>query len=139
MLERPRVLAQIREALRRSRAVVLVGPRQTGKTTLARQFLAPGHPNYFDLEDPVANARLAGPMSTPGSLTGLVVIDEVQRAPDLFAVLRVLIDRSNTPGQFLLLGSASPGLLRQTGESLLGQVEVIEIAGFDIAEAGPDA
>ena len=139
MLERPRVLAQIREALRRSRAVVLVGPRQTGKTTLARQFLAPGHPNYFDLEDPVANARLAGPMSTPGSLTGLVVIDEVQRAPDLFAVLRVLIDRSNTPGQFLLLGSASPGLLRQTGESLLGRVEVIEIAGFDIAEAGPDA
>ena len=139
MLERTRLLSQIRDALRRSRAVVLVGPRQTGKTTLARQFLPPRHPNYFDLEDPVANARLAEPMSALGALTGLVVIDEVQRAPALFAVLRVLIDRSDTPGQFLLLGSASPNLLRQTGESLLGRVEVIEVSGFDIGETGTDA
>ena len=139
MLERTHLLSQVREALRRSRAVVLVGPRQTGKTTLARQFLPPRHPNYFDLEDPVANARLAEPMSALEALTGLVVIDEVQRAPALFTVLRVLIDRSDTPGQFLLLGSASPNLLRQTGESLLGRVEVIEVSGFDIGETGTDA
>ncbi len=139
MLERSHLLSQVRQALRRSRAVVLVGPRQTGKTTLARQFLPPRHPNYFDLEDPVANARLTEPVSALEGLTGLVVIDEVQRAPALFAVLRVLIDRSNTSGQFLLLGSASPSLLRQTGESLLGRIEVIEISGFDIGETGTDA
>lgn len=136
MLERHGLDARIREALRRSRAVVLVGPRQTGKTTLARRFLRPEHPNYFDLEDPLAAARLAEPMSALAGLEGLVVIDEVQRSPDLFPVLRVLIDRANTPGQYLLLGSASPNLLRQTSESLLGRVEVVEIAGFGLDEVG---
>ena len=139
MLERRQLHSHIKKALRRSRAVVLVGPRQTGKTTLARQFLSPNDANYFDLEDPLSLARLAEPMSALGDLSGLVVIDEVQRAPGLFDVLRVLIDRTMAPGQFLLLGSASPKLLRQTSESLLGRVEVIEISGFDIAETGSDA
>lgn len=136
MLDRHELDTRIRQALRRSRAVVLVGPRQTGKTTLARQFLSPEHPNYFDLEDPLSTARLAEPMSALAGLRGLVVIDEVQRSPDLFPALRVLIDRTNAPGQFLLLGSASPNLLRQTSESLLGRVEVIEIAGFGLDEVG---
>ncbi|MCL4747650.1 MAG: ATP-binding protein [Burkholderiaceae bacterium] len=114
--------------------MVLVGPRQSGKTTLARAFLAPGSPRYFDLENPLDAGRLAEPMATLAQLRGLVVIDEVQRRPELFPVLRVLIDRSDAPGQFLLLGSASPALLRQAGESLLGRAETIEVAGFDLAE-----
>jgi predicted AAA+ superfamily ATPase len=116
--------------------VVLVGPRQCGKSTLARHFLPADHPNYFDLEDPATRLSLAQPMTALEALQGLVVIDEVQHAPELFRVLRVLIDRDNRPGQYLLLGSASPALLRQTSESLLGRVEVIEITGFDLREVG---
>lgn len=114
--------------------MVLAGPRQAGKTTLARRFLGPGSPNYFDLENPPDVLRLAQPLDTLSRLQGLVVIDEVQRRPGLFPLLRVLMDRSNAPGQYLLLGSASPALLRQAGESLLGRVETIDVAGFDLAE-----
>jgi hypothetical protein len=116
----------VHTALRRSRAVVLVGPRQSAKTTLARTIVDPLSPNHFDLEDPVDARRLEEPMTAPTSLRGLIVIDEVQRHPGLFPVLRVLIDRSDAPGQFLLLGSASPALLRQAGEPLLGRAETVE-------------
>jgi predicted AAA+ superfamily ATPase len=115
---------------------VLVGPRQAGKSTLARQFLPLGHPNYFDLEDPASAASLSEPRTALEHLQGLVVIDEVQRSPELFPILRVLIDRSNRPGQYLLLGSAGPQLLRQAGESLLGRVEVIEVTPFNLSEVG---
>ena len=125
-----------RVALRRSRAVILAGPRQVGKTTLARRWLASDSPRYFDLETIDGAARLAQPQETLRSLQGLVVIDEVQRSPALFAVLRALIDRSDAPGQYLLLGSASPTLLQQAIESLLGRVEVIEVSGFDLSEVG---
>lgn len=136
MIDRDRLHHRIRGALSRSRAVVLVGPRQSGKTTLARQFVPREHPNYFDLEDPISLAALAEPRVALGGLEGLVVIDEVQRSPELFPVLRVLIDRDDRPGQYLLLGSAGPRLLRQTSESLLGRVEVIEVTPFDLSEVG---
>jgi hypothetical protein len=141
MIVRPALEHAVARALGRSRAVVLAGPRQAGKTTLARRFLAPDSPRYFDLENPLDAGRLAEPMATLAPLSGLVVIDEVQRRPELFPALRVLIDRSDRPGQFLLLGSASPALLRQAGESLLGRAETIEVGGFDIAEvlAAPGA
>jgi predicted AAA+ superfamily ATPase len=136
MIARPGIEERIRTALRRSRAVVLVGPRQCGKSTLARRFLPADHPNYFDLEDPASRLSLAEPMTALAALQGLVVVDEVQHAPELFGVLRVLIDRDIRPGQYLLLGSAGPALLRQAGESLLGRVEVIEVSGFDLQEVG---
>lgn len=139
MIARPELRSRVQTALARSRAVVLVGPRQSGKSTLAREFLPAGAPNYFDLEDPAGRRALAAPMETLAPLTGLVVIDEVQHAPELFRVLRVLIDRDNRPGQYLLLGSASPALLRQTSESLLGRVEVIEVTPFTLAEVGVEA
>ncbi len=139
VIKRTNLLNQIRIALGRSRAVVLVGPRQSGKSTLAREFVAPDSDNYFDLEEPGSPAALAEPMAALETRRGLVVIDEVQHAPDLFRVLRVLIDRSNQPGQYLLLGSASPPLLRQTSESLLGRVEVIEVTPFTLAEVGVSA
>lgn len=133
-LPRPSLEQAVRSALGRARAVVLNGPRQSGKSTLAQTFLARNSPNYFDLENPLHEQRLAQPIDTLSRLRGLVVIDEVQRRPALFPLLRVLIDRSDAPGQYLLLGSASPALLRQAGESLLGRVETIEVAGFNIAE-----
>jgi len=128
----------IETALERNPVVVLTGPRQCGKTTLARTFLAEDSINYFDLEDPVSLARLEEPMTALRPLHGLVVIDEVQRLPDLFPVLRVLADRRAKPARFLILGSASGDLLRQSSESLAGRAEHIAIGGFSLAEVGAE-
>lgn len=136
MIDRLALVSAVRLALARSRAVVLAGPRQSGKSTLAQTFLPRSSSRYFDLENPLHATRLAQPFDTLSRLQGLVVIDEVQRRPGLFPMLRVLIDRSDAPGQYLLLGSASPQLLRQAGESLLGRVEVVEVSGFDLSEVG---
>lgn len=139
MIARDRILSAMKSALERSPVVVLSGPRQCGKTTLARQLLSADSVNYFDLEDPASLARLDEPMTALSPLTGLVVIDEVQRRPDLFPVLRVLADRETAAVRFLILGSASGDLLRQTSESLAGRVERITIGGFSLDEVGGDA
>jgi predicted AAA+ superfamily ATPase len=139
MIPRPDLSAQIKTALARSRVVALIGPRQCGKTTLARTFVPPDSVNYFDLEDPVSLARLEEPMTALRDLRDLVVIDEVQRRPDLFPLLRVLVDRDPLPAKFLILGSASPALLRQSSESLAGRLEIVTMSGFSLAEAGWEA
>ena len=139
MVPRTHYLGRIKKALGRSPVVALLGPRQCGKTTLARQLIPPGHPQYFDLEDPVIAHLLEQPMTALQSLRGLVVIDEAQRQPALFPVLRVLADRAESPATFLILGSASPDLSRQTAESLAGRVEIIEMRGFDLGELPSDA
>lgn len=137
-IERSSYRERIRSALQRSPVVVLTGPRQTGKTTLAREFVPAESVNYFDLEDPASLARLDEPMTALAPLEGLVVIDEVQRRPDLFPVLRVLVDREADQARFLILGSASGALMRQSAESLAGRVESIAIGGFDVGEVGVD-
>ena len=136
MLSRKSIQSRIRNALKRSRVVALVGPRQSGKTTLARAIVKADVVNYFDLEDPTALARLAEPMMALSSLKGVVVIDEIQRRPELFPVLRVLADRQPLPARFLVLGSASPALLQQSSESLAGRLEVIDVAGLALSEIG---
>lgn len=136
MVERRELLARIRRALSRSRAVALIGPRQCGKTTLARRIVAADSLNYFDLEDPSSVARLADPMTALSPLRGIVVIDEVQRRPDLFPVLRVLADRRPLRARFLVLGSASPDLLRQSSESLAGRLETLRVSGFRLPDLG---
>ena len=139
MIQREMILSTLNNALGRSRVVVLIGPRQSGKTTLARELLEEDSVNYFDLEDPASLARLDEPMTALRPLKGLVVIDEIQRRPDLFPVLRVLADRRGTPARFLILGSASGNLMRQTSESLAGRMERIVIGGFSLAELGSEA
>jgi hypothetical protein len=134
MIRRPVPLARLRSALGRSRVVVLSGPRQCGKTTLARELLPADSPNYFDLEDPASLARLDEPMTALAPLKGLVVIDEVPRRPDLFPILRVLVDRQPKAARFLILGRASGDLLRQTSESLAGRMERVTLSGFSLAE-----
>jgi len=139
MIRRTSILSALNNAISRSRVVVLVGPRQSGKTTLARELLDEDSVNYFDLEDPTSLARLDEPMTALRPLNGLVVIDEIQRRPDLFPVLRVLADRRDVPARFLILGSASGTLMRQTSESLAGRMERIVIGGFSLAELGSEA
>lgn len=136
-VERTAFREQILESVRRFRITTLLGPRQCGKTTLARELV--GSPEaYFDLEDPVDLARLDAPRQALGALTGLVVIDEVQRRPDLFPLLRVLADRPGLPARFLLLGSASLDLVSGVSESLAGRVGFVDLAGFDATEVGMD-
>ncbi len=139
MIERRRWLGELRAALGRSRVVALLGPRQSGKTTLARAILPPDSPAYFDLEDPRSLARLSEPMTALAPLRGTVVIDEVQRRPELFPVLRVLADRRPLPARFLILGSASPELLRQSSETLAGRMETLALSGFTLEEVGASA
>ncbi len=129
----------IARLLRESPAVLLLGARQVGKTTLAKEIEKswPRGAHRFDLEDDRDVARLADPFLALEPLRGLVVLDEVQRRPNLFPALRVLADRPRTPARFLLLGSASPALLRQSSETLAGRVAHYELSGFDLAEVGP--
>lgn len=133
---RSQIQHSVQVALGRSRVVALVGPRQCGKTTIAREFVPVDSANYFDLEDPVSLSRLEEPKTALEGLRGLVVIDEVQRRPELFPILRVLADKLPQPAQFLILGSASPELLSQSSESLAGRIEVLEMAGFSLSEVG---
>jgi predicted AAA+ superfamily ATPase len=139
MITRKADLQMVRTALKRSRVVALLGPRQAGKTTLARQLVPPESSNYFDLEDPADLGRLSEPATVLRPLRGLVVIDEVQRRPDLFPLLRVLADRQPLPARFLILGSASPELLRQSSESLAGRLETVPLEGFRLADLGGNA
>lgn len=136
MIERITDVKLVQSALKRSRIVALLGPRQSGKTTLARQFVAADSLNCFDLEDPLSLARLAEPDITLRPLKGLVVIDEIQRRPDLFPLLRVLADRKPLPARFLILGSASPDLLRQSSETLAGRLETVPLEGFRLSDLG---
>ena len=136
MIDRPLDLSAIRRSLRRSRIVALLGPRQSGKTTLAQQIVAVQSTNYFDLEDPRSLARLEAPDLALRPLRGVVVIDEIQRRPDLFPLLRVLADRNPVPARFLILGSASAELLRQSSESLAGRMETIVLEGFRLSDVG---
>ncbi len=136
-VDRPGYRQQVHESLGHFRVTALLGPRQCGKTTLARS-LATRPDAYFDLEDPLDLARLEAPRQTLGALAGLVVIDEIQRRPDLFPLLRVLADREGTPARFLILGSASLDLVKGVSESLAGRVGFIDQSGFDATEVGFD-
>lgn len=138
LIERSRHQEELQGLLDRHPVVGILGARQVGKTTLAQQLAAryDGPVAFFDLEDPTDLARLAEPMLALRDLRGLIVVDEVQRRPDLFTVLRVLADRPARPARFLVLGSASPELLQQTSESLAGRIFYYELDGFDLEEVG---
>lgn len=141
MLERRADLDAIDAAFRRSPVVAILGPRQIGKTTLAREFSkrVRGPVARFDLEDPRDLSRLDDPMAALERLRGLIVLDEIQRLPELFPVLRVLVDRPGDPARFLILGSAGPALLRQSSETLAGRIVFRELGGLNSANTGLDA
>lgn len=143
-MERKQLAQHVSDLLQVFRVVALLGPRQSGKTTLARQFASSGVApfneamNYFDLEDPAHVERLTTPKLALEKLNGLVVIDEVQNRPDLFPILRVLADREQNPAKFLILGSASRDLIRQGSETLAGRIGFVEATPFSLVETGPD-
>ena len=134
MIRRCELVRRVRQGLRQSPVTTILGPRQCGKTTLAREILGRGH--YFDLENPSHHTRLLNPHMVLGPLKGLVVLDEIQRRPDLLPLLRVLADRRPLPARFLILGSASPDLLRGSSETLAGRVHFVDMSGFTLFEVG---
>lgn len=140
MIERPGQLQRLHILLGQFPVVGLIGSRQVGKTTLAMSFADsfPGDVTRFDLEDPRHLSRLDDPMFALEGLRGLVVLDEIQLRPELFPVLRVLADRPGAPARFLVLGSASPELLRQSSESLAGRIAYHELEGFSLDEVGSE-
>jgi hypothetical protein len=138
MIDRPREIKTLRGLISRNPVVGIIGARQVGKTTLARSFVAQmrGLAHYFDLENPEDEARLGDPMLALKGLKGIVVIDEIQRIPGLFPVLRVLVDRPRPAARFLVLGSASPELLRQGSETLAGRIIYHELKSLALDEVG---
>lgn len=139
MIDRTLDVRLVRTVLRRNPVVAVIGPRQSGKTTLARRFVPADSRNYFDLEDPQSLAKLSEPATALRLLKGQVVIDEVQRRPEFFPILRVLADRRPIRARFLILGSASPELLKQSSETLAGRMATIPLEGFRLADLGVGA
>ena len=140
MIERRQEIKKLKKLLRNNPVVGIIGARQVGKTTLSRMYVADiKRPvSYYDLENPEDLTRLSDPMLALKGLKGLVVIDEIQRFPDLFPVLRVLVDRPKLPARFLILGSASPDLLRQSAETLAGRIIYHKLDGFSLDEVGAE-
>lgn len=139
MIPRPNAIEQLELNLKIHPVTALLGPRQCGKTTLARIY-AKDHPGeYFDLENPVDLRRLEAPLTTLQELKECVIIDEIQRRPELFELLRVLVDRPANPARFLLLGSASPQLVKGVSESLAGRIGFVDLGGFSLKEVGAEA
>lgn len=136
MIDRPSYLNQLAAAVRRSPVTTLLGPRQCGKTTLARMFGENRKAVYFDLESLPDRQRLQNPELILGSLQGVVILDEIQAMPALFNVLRVLVDRPKNQARFLILVSASPDIIKNVSETLAGRVEFVELSGFDLQEIG---
>ena len=136
MIPRPEPIRQIEASFQVHPATALVGPRQCGKTTLARLIAEKEASTFFDLENPVDMQRLSSPLQALQDLSGLVIIDEVQRKPELFELLRVLVDRPGRDTRFLLLGSASPNLINGVSESLAGRVGFVDLTGFQLWEVG---
>ena len=139
-MKRDNLIEQVDFLFQVNPVVALLGPRQCGKTTLAKLYIERFHPqfpqrlNYFDLEDPEDLARLSAPKLALQDLRGLVVIDEVQRQPELFPLLRTLVDRSGHSCRFLILGSASRELIAQGSETLAGRISFLEVSPFSAVE-----
>lgn len=136
MIKRHEIFKRLERSLKQNAVTALLGPRQSGKTTLARLLASSYKSHYFDLKSPVDMAHLENPLRALERLKGIVVIDEIQRRADLFELLRVLSDRKPLPARFLILGSASFELIRHSSESLAGRIGLIDMGGFSASEVG---
>lgn len=137
MIDRVDILKSLEIAVQRSPITAILGPRQVGKTTVARQFAKGKKVTFFDLESLPDQRRLQNPELVLGSLEGLVILDEIQLIPELFGTLRVLVDRPECKARYIILGSASPSMIRKASETLAGRIEFIDLNGFNLSEVGP--
>ena len=138
MIPRSAYKARILNAIGRSKITALLGPRQCGKTTLAREISQQINSHFLDMESPTDQAKLQNPELYLANIPGMIIIDEIQQMPELFPVLRVLSDRSQDNGRFLILGSASPDITSKASESLAGRIEFVDLHGFNLSETGSE-
>jgi predicted AAA+ superfamily ATPase len=136
MIKRPQYLEYLKAATHRAPITALLGPRQVGKTTLARLFVEDQPATFFDLESNPDQRRLQNPELVLGHLEGLVILDEIQLMPELFGTLRVLVDRPGQKARFIILGSASLEIIRNASETLAGRIEFVDLNGFNLSEIG---
>jgi predicted AAA+ superfamily ATPase len=138
-MKRTHYLQEIESKFKTHPVVAILGPRQCGKTTLAKKYIQAGHftaVHYFDLEDPIDVVRLENPKLTLEPLQGIIVIDEIQYLPDIFKLIRVLVDKNPLQQKYLILGSASRELIKQSSESLAGRISYLELSPFSYFETG---
>ncbi len=137
-IQRARYIDQLQYLVQNSPVTALLGPRQCGKTTLAKEFGAIHKSHYFDLESSADSAMLQNPETVLSELEGLIILDEVQLMPTMFNALRVLVDRFERKRKFLILGSANPSMMKNISQSLAGRIDFLDMGGFDVSEVGID-
>lgn len=138
MIERPEIVTRIERSISENPVTTLLGPRQCGKTTIAKTIGSPAPINYYDLENPSDRAGLANPQLALKGLNGLVILDEIQIMPEMFEILRVLVDDESHRAKYLILGSASPNIIRNVSETLAGRTAFVDMSGFDLTEISGD-
>ena len=134
MIKRDDLLEKLNTSISENPVTTLLGPRQCGKTTIAKTIETPSPVNYYDLENPSDRSGLANPMLALRNLEGLVILDEIPRMPQLYESLRVLVDEESCTTRFLILGSASPGIIRDVSETLAGRTGFVDMSGFNLKE-----
>ena len=138
MIKRNKLISRIERSIGENPVTTLLGPRQCGKTTIARTIGSPTPVNYYDLENPADRAGLANPQLALRGSSGLVILDEIQMMPEIFEILRVLVDDESHKAKYLILGSASPGIIRNVSETLAGRTAFVDMSGFDLTEIQED-
>ena len=138
MIDRYDLLKKLNTSINENPVTTLLGPRQSGKTTIAKTIRTPSPVHYYDLENPADRSGLANPLTALGNNDGLVILDEIQRMPELYEILRVLVDRASHLARYLVLGSASPRIIRAVSETLAGRVGFVDMGGFNLKEVSPD-
>ncbi|MCD4701816.1 MAG: ATP-binding protein [Candidatus Aegiribacteria sp.] len=138
MIKRPDLFKSLNRCITENPVTTLLGPRQCGKTTIARTICEPAPVHYYDLENPADRSGLANPLTALGNMDGLVILDEIHRMPELYEILRVLVDDTSHHASYLILGSASPGIVRDVSETLAGRIGFVDMGGFNLKEISPD-
>ncbi len=138
MIKRFDLLQKLNTSIHENPVTALLGPRQCGKTTIAQTIRTPSPVHYYDLENPADRSGLTNPLTALGNYDGLVVLDEIQRMPELYEILRVLVDGASHEARYLILGSASPRIIRDVSETLAGRIGFVDMGGFHLGEISPD-
>ena len=138
MIKRPDIFKSLNRCITENPVTTLLGPRQCGKTTIAGTICEPVPVHYFDLENPADRSGLSNPLMALGNMDGLIILDEIHRMPELYETLRVLVDDTSHHASYLILGSASPGIIRDVSETLAGRIGFVDMGGFNLKEVSPD-
>ncbi len=138
MINRFDLRKKLNTSIQENHVTTLLGPRQCGKTTIAKTIRTPSPVHYYDLENPADRSGLVNPLTALGNSDGLVILDEIQWMPELYEILCVLVDGASHQARYLILGSASPRIIRDVSETVAGRIGFVDMGGFNLKEVSPD-